>query len=164
MKEIPLTQNKVALVDDEDFEALNQFNWYAAQRDTRWYAMRNGPKVKRKRLYMVMMHREIVNAPCGVDVDHWNRDGLDNRRKNLRLCSRTENLRNKRRRYDSKSPYKGICYRVPNQSWQVRIRRDREEIHIGYFPDPISAAVAYDVAAILLFGEFACLNFPGCYA
>lgn len=85
MKEIPLTQGKVALVDDEDCERLNQFKWYALKRPNTWYAVRN-VWVENKRT-AISMHREIMDASRGQEIDHKNGDGLYNLKVNLRFCT-----------------------------------------------------------------------------
>lgn len=91
MKEIPLTQGKVALVDDEDFELLNQLNWYAYKNKTgNYYAVRNYSAEKGKRK-IILMHREIMDAPKGIQVDHRNGDGLYNQKENLRLATHQQN-------------------------------------------------------------------------
>jgi len=98
MKKIKLTQGKYALVDNEDYERLNQWKWYAnRQNSTRhraiWYATRYslGGTNKRKKL---LMHRLIMNTPKEMQTDHLSGDGLDNRRENLKICTQSENLQN----------------------------------------------------------------------
>ena len=88
-KSIPLTQGKFALVDDEDFEKLNQNVWLFCN----GYAARGVNRFPRRRL--LYMHRIILNPPEGFDVDHISHNSLDNRKENLRICSRTENQRNR---------------------------------------------------------------------
>lgn len=91
MQTIQLSQGKVSLVGDSDFEWFNQWKWTAMKRGNTWYAVRGGflgPKI--------LMHREIMNAPKDMQVDHINGDGLDNRRENLRVCTNAENGRNRK--------------------------------------------------------------------
>jgi len=92
MKEIQLTQNKVALVDDEDFEYLNQFKWCAAKLSGIFYAVRNAPRDGKR--YMYFMHRVIMQTPDGMQTDHKSGETLDNRRCNLRVCSVMQNGHN----------------------------------------------------------------------
>ena len=87
MKEIKLTQDKVALVDDEDYKWLNEFKWYCAA----GYAARNSPKINGKQSINIFMHREINNTPKGMDTDHISHNRLDNRKVNLRTCTCSEN-------------------------------------------------------------------------
>ena len=111
MKEIKLTQGKVAIIDDEDFERLNQFKWCVKFDWRNWYARRmirvNG---KQTTLYM---HRAIVNAPKCVQVDHRNGNGLDNCKENLRLCTHQQNQSNQRNAHkDNKFGIKGVnCHK-----------------------------------------------------
>lgn len=154
-KQIYLSQGKFATVDDADFEHFNQWKWTANRggaRSTSWYALRkeNGKNIQ--------MHRQIINAPDGMQVDHINRDGLDNRRENLRLCTNAENGRNRAMKSNSISGFKGVCrFR---DKWQAQIGINRVNIYLGVFADPIDAAKAYDQAAIELHGPYANLNFP----
>jgi hypothetical protein len=154
-KEIQLTQGKVSIVDDEDFETLRWFRWCYMSRG---YAVRSSYGERREMLYL---HRVIMQAPPGLLVDHINGDKLDNRRENLRLCSARENLRNRRPDAGSTSPYKGVSWNTQKQRWIAVIHVDRRAIQIGVFTDEIEAAYAYDRAAEKYFGEFAWLNFPG---
>jgi hypothetical protein len=153
MKEIQLTQGKVALVDDEDFERLDKFKWhYNAKGDAR----RNGPRGKGKR-EVILMHRIILDAPRGLEVDHINRDTLDNRKCNLRLCNRVENCRNKTKQSNNKSGYKGVSWHTDGK-WQVQICISGQRLHLGRYDCKHEAARIYNKAAIEYHGEFACLN------
>ena len=154
MREIPLSQEKVALVDDEDFELVREYKWHL--------------KASRRFLYaetstlgsVMLMHRYILDAPDIKHVDHINDDGLDNRRSNLRFCSAQQNLWNKRKQEGCSSQYKGVVWDRQANKWRTRIRKDDKLIHLGRFKFEEGAAAAYDRAAIELFGEFARLNFP----
>jgi hypothetical protein len=153
MKEIPLTKGKVAIVDDEDFEHYSKFNYYT---HSEGYAVReewNGGNKKRFR-----MHREIMNTPKGMDTDHINGDRLDNRRENLRICTRSENLRNSRKRPGNSSDYKGVSFFKPTQSWRSYINFEGKQHSLGYYNTPEEAAIRYNEAAKKHFGEFAYLN------
>jgi hypothetical protein len=98
MKEIQLTQGKVALVDDEDFEYLNQWKWYANKIGNTFYALRSIHFYKdgKRTGKAILMHREILNPENGLDIDHINRNGLDNRRCNIRIVTRRQNLQNRK--------------------------------------------------------------------
>jgi HNH endonuclease/AP2 domain len=105
------------------------------------------------------MHRQIMNPPDGMDIDHWDNDGLCNCRKNLRICTRSQNNQNARKRVDSTHDYKGI-YKTWNNKFAARLWHNGLKIHIGTYDTPEAAARAYDKKAKELFGEFANLNFP----
>ncbi len=152
MKEIKLTQGKVALVDDEDFERINQFKWYAHKIREMWYATRSST-----RFYM---HRVIMNAPSGMLVDHKDRDGLNNQKYNLRVTTNAKNLWNQGKHKDNTSGYKGVSFDKKSKKWLVQIRvNDGNARHLGYFDTVEEGAHAYDRAAKELHGEFAYLNF-----
>lgn len=89
MKTIQLSRGLSTKLDDEDFESFYIFDWYALKGRNNFYAVRS---IGRGTKYL---HREIMSAPCGYDVDHINHDTLDNRKSNLRICLHAENLRNR---------------------------------------------------------------------
>jgi len=161
MKEIELTQGKVALVDDEDFEELNKHKWRAMNNHGRgWYAVRRSSSCNGK-WHTIYMHREIMNAQPGQEVDHRNRKGLDNQRKNLRFCTCSQNQANAKKRVRCSSQYKGVNWNKQHDKWQAYIKVHGKQAYLGYFDDEIAAACAYDKAATERFGEFAHPNFPG---
>lgn len=153
MKEIQLSQGLVALVDDEDFEALNQFKWCANKMGNAFYAARN-IRVDGKRT-RITMHCEVMN---GKWIDHIDHNGLNNQKSNLRFCTRSENQMNKQKKENTSSIYKGVYFYKPNGRWQASIRINYKKIHLGYFDLEIDAAKAYNKKAIELFCEFANLN------
>jgi hypothetical protein len=164
MKKIKLTQDKWALVDDEDYDRLNEHKWYADKDgNDKFYVKRNGNKQKK-----IRMHREITNAPKGKVVDHINGNPLDNRKENLRVCSQQENCMNRRHRTDNKSGYKGVRYMKKTKGminelskpWMAQIKFNQKVIYLGMYKTKEEAARAYDQKAVELFGEFAQLNFP----
>lgn len=159
MKEIPLTQGMVALVDDDMYEFLDQWKWHASKSgDGLYYARRNERDSEKRKSKRIYMHRLIMNAPAGTLVDHRDPNKtLDNRRENLRVCSKSQNAYNARISKRNKSGYRGV-YRK-NERWQAGIRINNRSIHIGYFTNPVEAAKAYDAKARELFGEFARTNF-----
>lgn len=156
MKKIPLTRNKFAVIDDLDFKLVSKFTWHA-NKSKRWYAKtfinNNG------NLVTLQMHRLILGCPKDMQIDHINGDGLDNRRENLRLCNNSQNHQN-RRCVLSDSGYKGVYWRKYGKhgKYNARIHYNEKSVWLGSFDSPIDAAVAYDMAALKYFGEFACTN------
>lgn len=159
MKEIKLTQGKVALVDDEDYEWLSQWRWIAhVQRGHIWYANRRRWKHEVYDGGVILgMHRAIMNAPVGMQVDHINGDGLDNRKSNLRLCTSLENHFNLRKIKPATSKYKGVCVSPEGYITAYGYRDDRT-VYIGRFKTEEDAALAYNEFALRIRGEFARLN------
>jgi hypothetical protein len=153
MKTIKLTQGKSTLVDDEDFEWLNQWKWHYKN----GYASRtfqiNGKS------YHSRMHREIINPPENMFIDHIDHNTLNNCRSNLRICTSSENARN--RKCTNKSGYKGVVWDKNRKKWDAVIwnKNRRKKTFLGQFSDPIEAAKAYDNAAKKYYGEFAKTNF-----
>jgi len=155
MKEIHLTRGLTTKVDDEDYERLSIHKWYALEGVKRFYAARNVPcDGGQKRIFM---HREIMNTPKGVQVDHKNGNDLDNRKDNLRNCSRVENNRNKKK-YCGGSNFKGVSWDKRHKKWIVQIKYEDKNRHIGFFDNEIVAASVYNKVAREQFGEFAWLN------
>lgn len=161
MKQIPLPKGLFATVDECDYQELAKHKWGLARRKRITYARRfervetpNGAKYR-----TVLMHRQIMSPPDGMDIDHKNSDGLCNCRENLRVCTRSQNNQNARKRSDTTQRYKGI-YTTWNGKFAARLWDKYLKIHIGVYDTPELAARAYDRKAKELFGEFAKLNFP----
>lgn len=150
---IPLTQGKVALVDAVYAERVLLHRWSAVRQDNNWYAQTavNGTTA--------YLHRVVMDAPLGVQVDHKDGNGLDCRRANLRFAQPAQNIANSRLRKDSISGYKGVQQRTAT-TWRARIRYQGQTIFLGTFTTPEDAALAYDASARFLYGEFARTNFP----
>lgn len=153
MKRIKLTQGKFAIVDDKDFEYLNQFKWFAQKDGYTWYALRRGKQRK-----IVRMHRLLTGISKGKSIDHINGNGLDNRRENLRICTQQQNICNSRKRKNTSSKYKGVSWYARGHKWAAYIQTKNKQKHLGYFDKAIEAALAYNTAAKKLHGQFARLN------
>lgn len=159
MRTIPLTRGYVAIVDDADYERFSHYTWRAVVRSNTLYATRHVPKDVDGKHRSILMHREVMDACPGEEVDHINHNGLDNRRENLRICSRLENSRNRIKTWGS-SQYKGVSWQKDRGKWQAYIKAGKRMEHLGNFVNEEDAARAYDRAARNYFGEFAHLNFP----
>ena len=157
IKLIPLTQEQFAIVDNEDFGELSKFKWYAHKTSYGGYrAVRMTPRPNHR---TILMHWQIMNTPKGMEVDHVNHNTLDNRKTNLRICTRAENQHN-RRLQKGTSKYKGVYWNKRDKKWVAQIKLEGKQIYLGYFDSEIEAAKCYDINAIKYFGEFAKLNFP----
>lgn len=158
MKQIPLTQGKFALVDDEDFEELNKHKWYAQKDGNTFYANRK-VGIGQGKEKVDIMHRIILGVTDSkIKVDHIDHNGLNNQRQNLRIATSAQNAMNKKSSKNTSSKYKGVTYRRLNK-WEASIYLFKKYKYIGIFSTEIEAAKAYDEMAKLHFGEFACLNF-----
>ena len=156
MKTIQLTQSKLAIVDDENYESLSKYKWQAIKIRHTYYAVRS---VKKPNPGLIYMHRQILNTPIGLKTDHINHNGLDNRLINIRICTPSQNNQNSKCYSKSKSSkYKGVSWSKYFNCWAARIKYNKHLSHIGYFKTEIEAAKAYNEQAIKLFGDFACLN------
>src|SRR5208282_6043600 len=139
---IPLTQNQNAIVDSADFEWLSQWNWYAHWNPhTRSFYARRNSRINGKK-GILRMHRILLCCGPNEEGDHHNHDTLDNRRENLRRCTRLENAKNIRTPATNTSGYKGV-YRS-GARWRVMIRVNRKLVHYGRFSTAENAARAYN--------------------
>jgi len=152
MKEIELGRGIKAIVDDEDYEWLNQWKWCAGGRAP-YTAQRRAGKFR-----VLLMHRMVMSCPAGKVVDHINGNSLDNRKANLRICRQGENARNAAKRSHNKSGFKGVWWHPQSQMWRAVVRVNGKNNHIGLFKGKEDAARAYDQAAVKLHGEFARTN------
>lgn len=157
-REIHLTRGKVAIVDDEDYEWLAASSWCYKPDKRTGYAIRRGSRSDRTQT--IWMHRQILDAPPGVQVDHIDGDGLNNRRANLRFATNTENQRNQRTPRNNSSGFKGVHVHRRNGLYVVTIRIDGATRQLGQYANKVIAARVYDKAARDAFGEFARLNLP----
>lgn len=145
------------LIDAEDLHLVagRRFSTSVSRRSTVRYASTSSGKGR------VLLHRMILCPGMGVDVDHANGDGLDNRRANLRTCTRAQNIANVHRvRRDNQSGLRGVRFHphLKSRPWRARIRYENKTIDLGYFATSAEAAKAYDAEAIRLYGEFAGTN------
>src|ERR1700733_2766731 len=118
-KLIPLTQDKFAIVDAEDYDRINKFKWrilQAGRKIPKFYAVRE-IKDKSGKEVSELMHRVVIGASCGRGVDHRNNDGLDNRKSNLRKCSQSQNGANQVKRNNATSKFKGVCWITARKIW-----------------------------------------------
>jgi len=153
MKKIKLSQGKFALVDNDDFIRVSQYKWHYHY----GYAVRN-IKIDGKRT-KIQMHRWLCNAEKNIEVDHFDGNGINNQKINLRVCTRSQNMANISRHSDNKSGFKGVCFHKNCNKFRARITINKKIIHLGYFDNARSAAMAYNQAAKEKFGKFSRLNF-----
>lgn len=158
MKEIPLTQGKVALVDDEDYNELMKYKWCVVKIGNVYYASRKAWNKDKKQGRMSSMHRHIIKTPEGMETDHINGNGLDNRRCNLRVCTKQENRFNQFKKMGTSSNFKGVYYNTHTKKWKAHIKYNRVDYYLGEFKIEEDAARAYNKKAKELFGEFTKLN------
>lgn len=156
MATILLSNGLECTVDDADYDWLSQSVWHAKTTPYHTYAMRH-VKVNGKRTSQ-QMHRVIVGAEKGVDVDHENRNGLDNQRHNIRVATRTQNNANAKAQGGT-SRFKGVCWDASRNQWMAYISCDGKRRYMGRYTDEVAAARCYDREAAALFGSFARLNF-----
>lgn len=168
MKTIPLMQDRVALVDECDYNYLMQWKWFpvVSGSKTKVYARRNRRLVNS--VYerpqdgdgSFRMHK-IIAWRMGLltnQIDHYNGNGLDNRRANLRAATPSQNGANRGPQVNNTSGFKGVYWSVWASKWMASIRVNRKLIYLGYFDSPRDAARVYNEAALKHFGKFACLN------
>lgn len=157
---IPLSRGLFALVDEADFETVNQHKWFASKGSRTFYAARN--VVLDGRRTVVRMHQVLLGMPKDVDIDHVNGDGLDNRRANLRTTSRSQNNFNQHRKQRGcSSKYRGVTWSRYHGKWQAQIKAHGKYKLIGRFDDELEAALAYDAAGAARDAKHFAPNFPG---
>lgn len=150
MKTIALSKGFSTIVDDEDFDFLNQFKWSYHHSG---YAVRM-EVVKGFKRKTLLMHRVINKTPEGLFTDHVNGNGLDNRKCNLRNATPTQNQRNKSICKNNTSGFKGVSWHKNRNKWSCTIRIGVKKIYLGYFNTKEDAAEAYNLAAEKYHGEF----------
>lgn len=158
MKRIKLTEGRFALVDENDYQYLKKWYW---RTDGQGYAMRTEGTAYKGTLKRIYLHRLIMDFPKKpLEIDHINGNRLDNRRENLRICTKRQNLLNRLKSKNKKtSKYIGVNFRKERKVWRATIKINGKQISIGSFNNERHAAMARDIWAKELFGEFAKLNF-----
>lgn len=156
MKEIKLTQGKVTLVDDEDYEYLNQFRWYAHKDCKTYYAIKNIRNDGKRST--ITMHQKIMKTPKGMKTDHKDHDGLNNQKYNLRICSTQQNGANREKQIGCSSDFKGVFWSKRDKKWAACIGINKKSKRLGLFNSEIEAALVYNKVAKEKFGEFARIN------
>lgn len=153
---IPLTQGKIAIIDAEDYERIAKYRWHIQVKGNTIYARRYEGK------RMLLLHREILGLIYGDGklTDHKNRNGLDNRKANLRIATKSLNAYNCKMQRHNKSGYRGVHWLNKERRWKAEIKILGRKVSCGYFTDPIQAALAYDRMAVKYRGDTAVLNFP----
>jgi hypothetical protein len=153
---IPLTQGKFALIDRDDYEDIGRFAWHAYQNRNTFYARRGW--VVGGNLVMIRMHNQIMGVKDAESpVDHASRNGLDNRRRNLRISTRGRNKHNSCP--SSSTGFKGV-YVTRYGTFMSQARVNGESHYFGTFDTAEQAALAYDSGVREFYGEAASLNFP----
>lgn len=153
MRVLGISNGFHTIIDDQDYNEISKFKWSAeTSRSGGVYAVRaeRGKRIK--------MHRLILNAEKGQEVDHINGDGLDNRRSNLRLATHRQNAMNVPKKDRGRSRFKGVSWRADRGKWRATINVNYKQSYLGLFSDEVSAAKAYNEAAIFHYGKFAHLN------
>lgn len=154
MKLIPLTQDKFAMVDDEDFERINQFKWWAQKQGNTFYAGRMVPLGDGKRMPLMMHHFIMPNAPIGIERDHIDGDGLNNQKNNLRFVTRRQNQQNAiNSKIKRTSKYPGVSFDCRRNKWKAYIKIDGYHKDIGRFNSEADAFIAYK-SAVHSMGDF----------
>jgi len=150
---IPLTQGKFAIVDAEDYVKLSKYNWRCHIGHLTYYAIRGNGKNR------IFMHTQIKPPPEGMEIDHVNGKGYDNRKINIRHCTRNQNMQNRHKRARGTSYYKGIYLEKNTNRWRAQIIVNGKRYRLGRYNSEIDAAKAYDKKAKELLGKYACTNF-----
>ena len=158
-RRIYLDEGLWTIVEPQDYYRFAGFKWCVEGNRRKFYAVR-GAKISPDKIKMVSLHREIMNPPKGLLVDHRNNNSLDNRRANLRLATHIENLYNRQKtRSKTTSRFIGVSFDKGRERWCAYINDGGKRIWLGSFDNEMAAARTYDEAARKYRGEFARLNF-----
>lgn len=159
---LPLSKGQVAIIDVADFEDLARFKWHVTWAETAktFYAYRNRKVTEwiEGQSHQISMHRQIMGEPEGLEVDHRDGNGLDNRRHNLRVATHTQNSHNSRRLSTNKTGVKGVHFEAQTQKYRAEIIAHKKHIRLGRFSTLEEATEARRRAAIEYHGEFARLD------
>jgi len=150
---ITLTKGYVAIIDVDDVERVQSFSWRALVVYSNVYGQCDFPRNSGPRPF-ALLHRLIMNAPKGFDVDHINCNSLDNRKSNMRICTHSENLCNQRARKDAVSPFKGVSLAKCKIKWRARIFVSGVETSLGQFDTEQEAHAAYCTASAQIHKDF----------
>jgi hypothetical protein len=142
--------------DEVDQIKVGNHKWTPFKCGKVFYAVRNGKSEGRKGI--ILLHKEILPCTAEKEIDHEDGDGMNNRRNNLRIVTRSENSMNKGKHIDNTSGFKGVYFHKPMKKWHTEIMKQGVKIHGGFFETPAGAALAYNQLALLHHGEFAKLN------
>lgn len=142
----------ISLVDNDDYNLISKYSWHLSSFGYARARATVDIGIGRKH---ILMHRVIMGNPIGMDIDHISGNKLDNRRENLRVCTRMENLRNSKIKKTNTSGFKGVSWDKKRNMWRARITVGGEEIHIGSYAKKEVAKMEYDKMAVKFFGEFA---------
>ncbi|MCJ7777106.1 MAG: HNH endonuclease [Sedimentisphaerales bacterium] len=156
-RKIYLGESEWAILDPQDYYSFGNFKWSLGGNGKKFYATR-GVKNENGEIKIVRLHRQIIEAPDGLLVDHRNGNGLDNRRTNLRIATQSQNMQNRQKRKNSTSRFIGVWLVKDKDLWESRITYQGKRIWLGRFKSETDAARAYDNAARKYHGEFARLN------
>lgn len=144
-----------AIVSDKDYKNINRYKWVLSiVNDRKYYAVRYTKNADGKRA-VIKMHRQLLNAPNDVEVDHIDNNGLNNQRSNIRLCTKIENGYNRTKYANNKSGFKGVWQEKGETKWRARIKVNKKYIHLGRHVTPEIAWEAYKEAAKKYHKEFA---------
>ncbi len=156
---VPLTRGREAIIDAADVPLVEGRSWYLHSGGVGHICAATKVCIAPGLYDIALMHRVVVAAPDEADVDHKDRDRLNNRRSNLRLATNQQNSWNQGVNTRNTSGFKGVSWHSRDMGYQASIRVSGRQVTLGLFPDAAAAARAYDAAASKHFGEFACLNF-----
>ena len=154
MKKIQVTQGNFALVDNADFKFLNQYRWCILKSGNQLYARHSLPRINGKNKH-ILMHVLILDTPKGMDTDHKDGNGLNNQRKNLRICTRSENQRNRGVQKGNIAGIKGVSLHRHNKKWTAQICLNKKKVYLGSFDTKEKAGDAYRRVCIKYHGEYA---------
>lgn len=156
---ISLTKGKHAIVDNDDYNMLLEYSWYSNESSSHPYAYRSQWVSGENRSVEIPMHHVVMGCGGeGKEVDHINGDGLDNRKENLRFVTRAQNNWNQKSRKFTSSKYKGVGWNKRRKYWESYIQVDNKKHHLGSHQNEEMAALAYDLSALCLRGEYARVN------